>query len=100
MILKGKADMLERNFNEICTIACDKTSAIDFSNDKNLEVTKNAFDFSQPLNFYNEKRAQEYIQEPQNVDYLGDVEKGKEMTFTEADSGNVTPHFEENEGCQ
>lgn len=51
--------MLERNFNEICTIACDKTSAIDFSNDKNLEVTKNAFDFSQPLNFYNEKRAQE-----------------------------------------
>ena len=59
MILKGKADMLERNFNEICTIACDKISAIDFSNDKNLEVTKNAFDFSQPLNFYDKKRAQE-----------------------------------------
>ncbi|MEE0132931.1 MAG: hypothetical protein U0I22_03925 [Treponema sp.] len=72
----------------------NKTSCIDIDSESSM------FDFGQPLNFYNEKRAQEYIQEPQNVDYLGDVEKGKEMTFTEADSGNVTPHFEENEGCQ
>ena len=79
--------MIDKNFDRehllVDTTKCvpiDFSNTIDFSNDK--------------------KRAQEYIQEPQNVDYLGDVEKGKEMTFTEADSGNVPPHFEENEGCQ
>lgn len=32
--------------------------------------------------------------------YLGNVERGKEMTFTEADSGSVNPNLEESEGFQ
>ncbi len=32
--------------------------------------------------------------------YLGNVECGKEMTFTEADSGSVNPNFEESEDFQ
>lgn len=42
-----------------------------------------------------EKEAKE---EYQKSDFFGETEKGREMTFTEADSGNVNPNFEECEG--
>lgn len=32
--------------------------------------------------------------------FLGNVERGKEMTFTEADSGSVNPNLEESKGFQ
>lgn len=44
-----------------------------------------------------EKEAKE---EYQKSDFFGETEKGREMTFTEADSGNVNPNFEECEGFQ
>lgn len=50
-------------------------------------------DFSKQLDFSKVN----YFEDEQ---FLGNVEKGREMTFTEADSGNVNPRFEDNEGYQ
>lgn len=35
-----------------------------------------------------------------NKDYFGNIERGKEMTFKEADSGNVNPNLKKHEGYQ
>ena len=73
-------------------------------------ANESIFDFSKSLDFSadnsngslldNLKSKSDDADEYQKNNYFGEVEKGREMTFTEADSGNVNPNFDECEGFQ
>lgn len=73
-------------------------------------ANESIFDFSKSLDFSadnsngslldNLKSKSDDADEYQKNNYFGEVEKGREMTFTEADSGNVNSNFDECEGFQ
>lgn len=72
---------------------------------ENFDVQKNVEKkeiFSKFIDFSSDTKIENKttVYEDFSHDVISGIERGKEMTFTEADSGNVNPNYEECEGFQ
>lgn len=88
---------LTETVKHIVDETCDVNSKAEVSS-FNLSKKETSNNFNPDQRATPVKSIEKNHKKEENV--LDDIERGKEMTFTEADSGSVNPNFEESDGFQ